>query len=505
MLSRIFNIGIKQYLAYRQKRISAIRDRSPELQASLLHALLTNAVDTEWGKLNRLKEIKTSDEFDKAIPLSNYESVKPYIDRMMMGEADILTPGVTTYFAKSAGTTSGRSKYLPVPKRFLQENMIDASWESMSTVYDIRPSAQNFQEKNLILGGSLEKYGPYENTIIGDVSAIMLDSMPSAGRPFYCPDFETALMAEWETKLDKIAQISIKENIVMFAGVPTWNIVLFKKILALTGKSNILEVWPNLKTYMHGGVGFEPYIEKFKELIPATDFDYIEIYNASEGYFAIQDTKSVGMLLLTDHGVYYEFIPIEEIDDANPTILNIDQVQLHQIYALVISTYAGLWRYVIGDTVRFTSVNPYRIKVVGRIQQYLNVFGEEVMVGNTDQAIAEVSKITGAKIKDYTVGPIFMSDQNKGGHEWFIEFEKNPGNINLFAKLLDDHLQKLNSDYTAKRYKDIALMPLKINVLPNGSFQKWLTSKGKVGAQIKVPRLSNSRKYLEELNQITSI
>ncbi len=499
MLYHLSNKIVKAYLAQRFKRIERIRHHSPELQQKVLQDLIRHAKDTEWGKENNLHKLSKAKEISDQLPISNYESIKPYIDRMLHGEANVLTSGVTKYFAKSAGTTSGKSKYLPINKKMLHRNLIASSWESMATVYDRRPTAQSFQHKNLILGGSLEPYSDYQQSTVGDVSAIMLHTMPGAGRPFYCPDFETALMPDWEEKIELIAQKASKANIVMIAGVPTWNLVLFQRILEITGKNNLLELWPNLRTYMHGGVGFEPYRAQFRELLPTDDFDYMEIYNASEGYFSIQDTEKDGMLLLTDHGVYYEFVHINEIDHESPSILRLDQVEENEKYAMLISTFAGLWRYMIGDTVQFVSTNPYRIKVIGRTQHYINVFGEEVMIGNTDQAIAETCLITEAIVKEYTVGPIYMTEPGKGGHQWLIEFDVEPKCMSEFETILDRKLQDINSDYEAKRYKDMALRQLKIDSLPNGSFHNWLKSKGKISAQVKVPRLSNTRNYVNDL------
>ncbi len=499
MLNSIANKIVKKYLSQRFKRIERIRHSSPELQQGVLRELILHAKDTEWGKKNNLKLLAKANELSDAFPISNYESIKPYIDRMMMGESNVLSPGATKFFAKSAGTTSGKSKYLPINQKMLHRNLIASSWESMATVYNRRPTAQSFQHKNLILGGSLEPFEKYKHSIVGDVSAIMLHTMPNAGRPFYCPDFETALLSDWEEKIELIAQKAVHANIVMIAGVPTWNLVLFQRILEISGKENLLELWPNLKTYMHGGVGFEPYREQFKELIPSDDFDYMEIYNASEGYFSIQDTEEEGMLLLTDHGVYYEFVHVSEIDRSNPKILNLSEVEKGEKYAIVISTFAGLWRYMIGDTVQFVSTNPYRIKVVGRTQHYINVFGEEVMIGNTDQAIAETCQLTHAIVKEYTVGPIYMDEPGKGGHQWLIEFDVMPSSLSEFERILDQKLKEINSDYEAKRYKDMALGPLKVEVMPNGSFHNWLKSKGKISAQVKVPRLSNTRDYVNDL------
>ena len=499
MLGYISNTVIKTYLSQRFKRIERIRNHTPLLQQKVLQNLIQYSKDTEWGKANELNKLSKVQELSDTLPISTYESIQPYIERMMHGEENVLTPSLTKYFAKSAGTTSGKSKYLPINRQLLHHNLIASSWESMATVYNRRATSQNFRHKNLILGGSLETFAAYPHTTVGDVSAIMLHTMPGAGRPFYCPDFETALLPDWDEKIELIAQKAVKENIVMIAGVPTWNLVLFQRILEISGKDNLLELWPNLRTYMHGGVGFEPYREQFRELIPSDDFDYMEIYNASEGYFSIQDTKQDGMLLLTDHGVYFEFVHVSEVDSPNAKVLKLDQVEVGEKYAMVISTYAGLWRYMIGDTVQFVSTSPYRIKVVGRTQHYINVFGEEVMIGNTDQAIAETCLVTQSIVKEYTVGPIYMDEPGKGGHQWLIEFDVAPASISEFERILDQKLQAINSDYEAKRYKGMALGQLKIKSLPNGSFHNWLKSKGRISAQVKVPRLSNTRKYVNDL------
>jgi hypothetical protein len=326
--------------------------------------------------------------------------------------------------------------------------------------------------------------------------------MPAVGRPFYTPDFETALMADWEAKIDKIAQSTIQEDVVMFAGVPTWTVVLFKKILEITGKSNIREVWPNVKTYLHGGVGFDPYVQQFKEFLPGDDIEYYEVYNASEGYFAIQDRlNQKGMLLLLDNAIYYEFIPMEDYGKDKPTVLSLRDVEVGKDYCIVISSSAGLWRYKPGDVVRFVSVHPYRIMVSGRTKQYINVFGEEVMVHNTDEALKIACAKWNAEVVDYTVAPLYMDDGQKGGHEWWIAFEKSPENLQAFSADLDDALRTVNSDYDAKRFKNIALQPLTLHDIDKDTFYHWLKSKGRLGGQSKIPRLCNDRKFADQLIQ----
>lgn len=470
------------------------------VQDAVLKGLLAKGGQTEYGKQYCLDQVAGPSDLGKALPLQDYEDVKPYIYRMMDGARDVLWPGEVLWYSKSSGTTSERSKYLPVTDDVLYRNNVASSWDTMALTYHDDPESQIFWKKSLVMGGSLERWKHNPKVTVGDVSAILLHRMPAVGRPFYTPDFSTALLDDWEDKIDKMVEICTEHDVVMFGGVPTWTIVLFNKILEQTGASNILEVWPNARYYLHGGVGFEPYRETFKSFLPSDDFVYREVYNASEGYFAIQDrAREKGMLLLLDNDIYYEFISMEELTKDDPQAIPITEVEVDRHYAIVISTSAGLWRYMPGDTVCFTSVDPYRIRVSGRTKHFINVFGEEVMVGDTEKALADTVAVLPAKVSDYTVAPVFMSDHSKGGHQWLIEFEVAPDNLEAFEILLDDNLRKTNSDYAAKRHKDIALDRLKIEAVPKGTFHRWLASKGKVGGQHKVPRLYNTRKYLDEL------
>ncbi len=350
------------------------------------------------------------------------------------------------------------------------------------------------------MGGSLEAFAPYPTTIIGDVSAIMLQNMPSAGRPFYAPDFDTALMSNWDEKIERMAHILSKENMTLLAGVPTWTILLLRRILELTKKNNLLEVWKNVETYVHGGVSFEPYRTQFEQLLPSKNIYYQEIYNASEGFFAAQDDFSANdMLLLLDNGIFYELLPVSEWEKPNPQAVPLEAARTGENYALVITTNSGLWRYVPGDTVQFTSTKPYRIQLTGRTKQFVNAFGEEVMVANTDRALAETCQQTQTAVAEYTVAPIYFSASGKAGHEWLVEFEHPPTDLETFQNLLDSNLQRANSDYEAKRFKNIALERLRLRVLPSGTFHHWLRSKGKFGGQHKVPRLANHRQYVDEI------
>ncbi|MEZ4911683.1 MAG: GH3 auxin-responsive promoter family protein [Saprospiraceae bacterium] len=470
-----------------------------ELQNEVSAMLMSNLFLTQYGRQFGIKRMVSVDVFRKEVPLVTYEDIFPFIDKMMQHEEDQLWPGKVQWFAKSSGTTNDKSKYIPITDHNLFENHVTASWDAISILYRNQPDARIFDGKNLIMGGSLQSQG--EEIKIGDVSAILLSRMPAIGRPFYSPDFDTALLSDWEEKIQRMAEICKEDDIVMFAGVPTWTIVLFNKILEVTGKNSMEEVWPNLQTYFHGGVGFDPYRKQFQEFFPKNRLKYYEVYNASEGYFAVQDRENEsGMLLLLDNAIFYEFLPLDEIDTNNPKTLLPHEVELDVDYVIIISTSSGLWRYMPGDVIKFVSKSPYRIKVSGRTKHYINIFGEELMVHNAENAIQKTCSEHHASIVDYTVGPIFMENRAKGGHEWYIEFDKQPLHLDGFAKSLDAHLRQLNSDYDAKRTKDIALQNLVVQPLPKGTFHNWLKSKGKVGGQSKIPRLCNSRQYLDILN-----
>ncbi len=489
------------YLRQRMRRIERFKKYPQEVQNSfLVHALRFNR-NTEWGRKHQFRNIKNPKDFAKHVPIQDYESLKPYINRMMHGEKDVLWNGQVKWFSKSSGTTNDKSKFIPVTGVNLRNCHIRGTWDTMTFMYDQNPNARQFECKSILMGGSLSTFEPYPKTRFGDVSAVMIHQMPYVGRPFFTPDFETALLDEWEEKIERIAQITSKDqNVVMIGGVPTWTIVLFRRILELSGKDNILEVWPNFQVYVHGGVSFTPYREQFKQFLPSDKVFYQEIYNASEGYFAIQDDlHSDDMLLMLDNGIYYEFLPMEEWDKKEPQAIPISEVEPGKNYAVVITTNSGLWRYLLGDTITFTSTRPYKIKITGRTQQFVNAFGEEVMVANTDKALAQTCAQFDASVADYTVAPVYFSKNGKGRHEWVIEFEKAPNDLNAFRSQLDKNLQRINSDYEAKRYKSMALEMLNIKNVPQGSFHEWLKSKGKFGGQNKVPRLANSRKYVEEI------
>lgn len=500
-MKKLVNNIFREYYKHRMKRIERyMREPEPRQQA-IFKKLISSAKRTIWGKEHDFKSIKTYQDFTNRVPIQNYESLEPYINRMMHGEWDVLWNGQVHWFSKSSGTTSHRSKFLPVSHENLKECHIKGTWDTMTFFYNQCPDARMFECKSLLMGGSLTQYEHCKETTFGDVSAIMINNMPKVARPFFTPDFETALMDNFEEKIEKIAQITAREKeMVMIGGVPTWTLVLFRRILEITGAENILEVWPNLQGYIHGGVSFTPHRKQFERMLPSDKINYQEIYNASEGYFAAQnDFSEEGMLLLIDNGIFFEFLPQKEWGNENPKAIPLEAVELGKTYGLVISTNAGLWRYTPGDTVEFTSLYPHKIKVKGRMTQFVNAFGEEVIVENTDKAIALTCQELDATVREYTVAPIYFEEGKKGGHEWIIEFEKSPLNLENFNNLLDENLQKINSDYEAKRYKNMALKQLRMNPVPKGTFHDWLRAKGKYGGQHKVPRLANDRRYIDEI------
>lgn len=500
-MRRVVNKIVKQYLDYRYRRIERMRHKPYQAQDQWFTKLIQMAKDTEYGKRYGFSDIRSYQDFARQVPVVSYEDIMPEIKKMMHGQKDVLWPGYVKWYSKSSGTTSEKSKFIPVPSQNLRQCHIQGSWDSMSVLYHHRPDAQNFAKKSLVMGGSVSRFDPYPKTRIGDVSAVMLYNMPVIGRPFYTPDFETALLDDWEEKIERMTNITRHEDVVMIGGVPTWTVVLINRILEKTGKDNMLEVWPNAMAYLHGGVGFDPYREQFKKYFPDKNFIYQEIYNASEGFIGIQDDQSVNsLLLLSDNAMFFEFENMR-----NGEVVPLEGVQPGINYSLIMSTNSGLWRYRIGDTVTFDSVLPHRFKITGRTQQYINVFGEEVMIANTDQALAKTCIEMDAKAEEYTVAPIFMDDQNKGGHEWIIEFSDMPSDLKKFARVLDLNLQKLNTDYQAKRSHSLALQELQLTTVAPGTFHKWMRSRGKYGGQHKVPRLSNSRKYVDQiLSYVTS-
>ena len=463
--------------------------------------LLAAGQYTEYGRKYSFSEIQSLEQFKATVPIQDYDGLKPYIERMMQGEEHLLWNTPVSWFAKSSGTTSDKSKFIPISEESLKENHYRASKDVLSLYYASHPESVLLTGKALVIGGSHQINQLHEEIQYGDLSAVLLQNSPFWGHWLRTPDLSIALMDEWEEKIEKLAQSTIHENVTSMAGVPTWLIVLLKRILEITGKATIKEVWPNLELYMHGGVSFVPYKAHFERLI-GTEINYLEMYNASEGFFSAQDDITAeGMLLMCDHGIFYEFMPLEEWGQEHPKTIQLDQVEMGKNYAPVITTNGGLWRYLIGDTIQFTSLEPFRVKVSGRLKHYINAFGEEVIIDNADQAIAEACRQTGAAVKDYTAAPVYFSAAENGGHEWLIAFDREPPSLEEFILVLDKSLQQINSDYEAKRHKDIALrLPIVQAVAPH-TFENWLRHKGKLGGQHKVPRLSNERDTLEEIKR----
>ncbi|MBY5951907.1 GH3 auxin-responsive promoter family protein [Algoriphagus marincola] len=472
-------------------------------QDSVLKDLIEAGKQTKFGKEFDFSSFKSYQDFAKNVPLNDYEGFKPYIDRVMKGEQNLIWNTEIEWFSKSSGTTSSRSKYIPVTEESLEECHFKGGKDMVTIYVNNYPDSKLFSGKSLTIGGSLESNPLNSNSKAkaGDISAVIMRNLPIWAQFARTPSLEVALMNEWEAKIEKMARETMDENVVSIAGVPTWTIVLLRRILEIKKAKNILEVWPNLEVFFHGAVAFGPYRNLFKELIPSDKMRYMETYNASEGFFGLQDQiDSDELLLLLDYGIFYEFIPMESWEDENPTVLPLWEVEVGKNYALVISTNGGLWRYKIGDTVRFTSTKPYRFKISGRTKHFINAFGEEVIVENAEKAVEFAAEKTEATIENFTAAPAYFGNNGeKGAHEWIIEFAKNPTDLAKFEELLDQHLREINSDYDAKRHKDLALVKPIIHVAESGLFQEWLRKKGKLGGQNKVPRLSNSRDYLDEL------
>ncbi len=470
-----------------------------EVQEELLMNLIRASEGTLVGKKYDFFTIRSYQNFTDRVPISTYEDLQPLIEKTRQGEQNIFWPTPIKWFAKSSGTTNAKSKFIPVSNEALEDCHYKGSKDLLCLYLNNNEDSNLFIGKSLRLGGSSQIYED-NNTYFGDLSAILIENMPIWAEFSSTPSSRVSLMSEWEAKIPAIINEAKNENVTSFAGVPSWMLVLLHKVLEESGKQSLFDIWPNLEVYFHGGVSFDPYREQYKKILPRNDFQYYEIYNASEGFFAIQDlNNSDDLLLMLDYGIFYEFIPMDVFGTDHEKAIRLSEVELHKNYAIVITTNSGLWRYMVGDTVRFTSLNPYRIRVTGRTKHHINVFGEELMVENTDRAIAKACQLTNSEIVDYTVAPIFMKDKEKGAHEWIIEFKKAPENPEAFQKILDETLQSLNSDYEAKRYNNMTLNPLVLQVARPGLFYDWLKEQDKLGGQHKIPRLSNQRDYLEQL------
>lgn len=493
------NSIISWFLKKRKHQLDLFIKYPSEVQFELLSNLLKTARDTEFGIKYDFRNINSYTSFSERVPIRKYESIEPILERTRKGEQNIFWPSHIKWFAKSSGTTNSKSKFIPVSDEAIEYCHMNAGKDMLCLFLNNNPEADLFSGKSLRLGGSSAVYED-NNTYFGDLSAIIIENMPFWADFSSAPKQKTALMSEWEEKMDAIVQETIHEDITSLAGVPSWMLVLLNRVLEVTGKNNILEVWPNLEVYFHGGVNFTPYKEQYKKIIPSSSFKYYETYNASEGFFAIQDRNNANdLLLMLDYGIFYEFIPMASYECENSKAIAIDDVELDVNYAIVITTNSGLWRYLVGDTVKFTNLKPYRIQITGRTKHFINVFGEELIIENTEQALQIACEKNNAQVLEYTVAPIFMEDKKNGAHEWMIEFLKKPACIDTFSKDLDFALQSINSDYEAKRYKNFTLSSPKVRIARENLFYDWLKSKEKLGGQHKIPRLSNSRILLEEL------
>jgi GH3 auxin-responsive promoter len=497
LLQRTFNWIIKQRLAHLEQFMS----RPIETQEALFKQLIEKSRKTFFGRQFDFSSIKRVRDFTTRVPIHTYEQLYPYIERVIKGEQNILWPTPTEWFAKSSGTTNASSKFIPVSPEALQEGHYKAGKDMLAIYIRNYPDSQVAQGKSVGLGGSLyhNDLHPGLDTQYGDVSAVLMKNLPFWAQWNRTPDLAVALMDQWEEKVEKLASMTAEENVTSIAGIPTWVLLLLQKVMAVQRKYCIHDVWPMLELFIHGGISFEPYKELFQG-ITSKGLRYLEVYNASEGFFAVQDqVSSNDMLLLLDHGIFYEFIPLDEMKQGHPKAVGLAEVVLGEIYALLISTNAGLWRYQIGDTVKFTSLAPFRIKIVGRTKHFINAFGEELVVDNAEAAVTKACQLTNAALVDYTAGPRYLEMGKSGSHEWVIEFVKPPSDLERFIDILDANLKELNTDYEAKRYKDMVLARPIVHCAPQGLFYQWLSRQGKLGEQHKVPRLANDRNYLDEL------
>jgi hypothetical protein len=484
----------------RLNEIELFRQYPSDVQLETLMELLKTAKDTEFGKLYDFESIRSDEEFRRRVPVRTYEGIEPFIDKVRKGEKNILWPGEIKWMAKSSGTTNDKSKFIPISKESLEYCHFRGGKDVLAIYASHFPKSGIFKGKALVIGGS-QQINNYNNELYyGDLSAVLIQNLPFWVNFIRTPDISIALMDDWEQKIEKMANATMIENVTNISGVPSWTLVLIKYILEKTGKSNVLDIWPSLELFVHGGVSFTPYREQYKKLIPSDKMNYMETYNASEGFFGIQDDPAKDdMLLMLDYGMFYEFVPVENAMDENPEAISLDAVEIGKNYALVISTNCGLWRYMIGDTVKFTSKSPYKIKITGRVKHFINAFGEELIIDNAERALKQACERTGAAIREYSAAPVYMEAGKKGGHQWLIEFEQLPDDLDHFTSLLDNNLKTLNSDYEAKRYKNLSLNRPEVIVARKGLFYDWLKERGKLGGQHKVPRLANNREYIEPL------
>lgn len=484
----------------RQKELDKYANNGLAMQQEVLHYLVEYAKDTEYGRNHLFSTIQSYDDFVQNVPVNTYEELKGDIDRMRHGEENILWPGQVKWYAKSSGTTNDKSKFIPVSPEALQHTHYQGPKDVVAFYLQNNPNSHLFEGKSLILGGSHSPNYNLPDSLVGDLSAILIENISPLANLVRVPKKSTALLSDFEVKRDRIARETLHKNVTNISGVPSWMLSVLVRVLELSGKQHLEEVWPNLEVFFHGGIAFTPYRKQYEQLITKSDMHYMETYNASEGFFGIQnDPSDPAMLLMLDYGVFYEFIPIEELGTEKPTIVPLSGVKIGQNYAMVISNLCGLWRYEIGDTVQFTSVNPYKFVITGRTKYFINAFGEELIMDNAEKGLAYACSQTGAQVLEYSAAPVYMDNKAKCRHQWLIEFSKAPQDLKAFSEILDTRLQELNSDYEAKRFHDVTLQPLEIIKARPNLFNDWLKSKGKLGGQHKVPRLSNSRDNLEEM------
>jgi hypothetical protein len=499
---QILNSFLTWVMKKRIHQIELFMKYPNEVQDELLKKLVAYAKETEFGQKYSFEDLTNYEDFRRRVPLHTYEQMFPYIERTMAGEQNVMWPSEIKWFAKSSGTTNARSKFIPVSPEAMEECHFKGGKDLLSIYVNNFPDTEIFSGKGLAVGGSLyvNEYDTSSSSRYGDVSAVLMQNLPPWAQFIRTPSLEVALMGNWEEKIEKLVTETSRVNVTHLSGVPTWTVLLLQRILEVQKKSSILEVWPNLEVFFHGAVSFAPYRNLFKSLIPSEKMRYWETYNASEGFFGIQDKSgNDDMLLMLDYGIFYEFIPMDEADGENPNTILLSDVEIGKNYAMVITTNAGLWRYMIGDTVKFTSTSPYRIKISGRTKHFINAFGEEVIIENAEAAITRACEMTGGVIDNFTAAPIYLEKAKRGGHEWIIEFKVRPADLDKFTHILDETLRQINSDYDAKRAHDLALVAPKVHSVAEGTFYKWLKKRGKLGGQNKVPRLSNSREYVEEI------
>lgn len=509
MLRTLLNAASPLFLQPHLDHMLGQADAPDVKQLHTFRHLISTAKDTWFGRQHGFGSIRNYHDFQNRVPIQPYEAFYPLIERVLQGEADVLWPGKVKWFAKSSGTTNAKSKFIPITQESLNATHFAAGKAMLAVHLYNRPDSVGFTGKALSIGGAHEISQFNEHARYGDLSAVLIQNIPTFFEFFRTPSRQVALMDEWEAKIDAMARETAKENVTVIVGVPTWTVVLIERIFELYGPcpGGLHDIWPNLELFSHGAVSFKPYREQFERLIPNPGMMYLENYNASEGYFGLQvEPDRRDMWLMVDYGIFYEFIPLDELHREQPRALTLDQIELDTPYAMVISTNGGLWRYMIGDTVRFTSREPYRLVITGRTKHFINAFGEELVIENADTALAHASHHTGATINDYTAAPIYFNEQadgsSKGGHEWVIEFATPPSDLAHFTALLDEKLQEINTDYAAKRYKNMALHPPRVHVAPPGTFYQWLAARGKLGGQNKVPRLANDRTHLDAILQL---